>query len=296
MRSMAGTREAACEAIEVHQAAGRRFEAGGVWSFVREQGQGAPVVLFHGVPTSSFVYRKVIPVVAEQGLRAVAFDFPGLGLADRPAGFDYSWSGLARFTGEALDALGIERCHLVVHDIGGPIGCQWAVGSPERVLSLTVLNSMLGLAAFRRPWTMAPFAVRGLGRIWLGALNPWGFAQLFYLQGIAKRSAVPRSDAYAHYQLLTRADGGRAFLRIMRGFELGEAKQRALWEGLRQRPYPARIVWGERDPAIGLDQLRLAQEALGVDDPIRLPAKHFVQEDHATAVAQAIADLAAPLG
>jgi len=82
----------------------------------------------------------------------------------------------------------------------------------------------------------------------------------------------------------------------MRGFGLTEAKQRLLWEGLSERRYPARIVWGERDPAIGLDQLRLAQEALGVDDPILLPAKHFLQEDHPTAVAQAIADLAAPLG
>jgi hypothetical protein len=55
-------------------------------------------------------------------------------------------------------------------------------------------------------------------------------------------------------------------------------------------------VWGERDPALGLDQLRLVQEALEVPDPILLPAKHFLQEDHAIAVAGAVADLAAPLG
>jgi pimeloyl-ACP methyl ester carboxylesterase len=291
-----GIGDATREAIEVHRAAGRRFEAGGVWSFVREQGQGAPVVLVHGVPTSSFLYRKVVPVLAEQGLRPVAFDLPGLGLAERPQAFDYSWSGLARWTGEAIDALGIERCHLVVHDIGGPIACEWAVRNPNRVLSLTALNTMLGLATFRRPWTMAPFAATGLGRIWLELLSPWTMAQVIYLQGIADRSAVPRHHLYAYHQLLKRVDGGRAFLRIMRGFELTEAKHHLLWEGLAQRPYPARIVWGERDPAIGLDQLRLAQEALEVNDPVLLPAKHFLQEDHAPAVAQAIADLAAPLG
>jgi pimeloyl-ACP methyl ester carboxylesterase len=293
---MAGTRDAAREAIEVHRASGRRFSAGDVASFVREQGEGAPVVLLHGVPTSSFLYRKVIPALAEQGLRGVAFDFPGLGLAERPEGFDYTWSGLARWTGEAVDALGIDRFHLVVHDIAGPIGCEWAVRSPERVLSLTALNCMLGLTTFRRPWTMAPFAVPGLGRAWLGSLSPWAFSRLFYLQGIADRAAVSRAHVYAHYDLLKRADGGRAFLRIMRGFEITEAKQRMLWEGLAQRPYPARIVWGERDPAIPLEQLRRAQEALRVDDPILLPAKHFLQEDQANAVAQAVADLAAPLG
>jgi haloalkane dehalogenase len=296
MPAMAGSRDATQEAIEVHQAAGRRFAAGGVGSFVREEGRGAPVVLVHGVPTSSFLYRKVIPVLVEQGLRPVAFDFPGLGLAERPAGFDYSWSGLARWTGEAIDALGIERCHLVVHDIGGPIGCEWAVRNPDRVLSLTALNTMLGVASFRRPWTMAPFAIPGVGRIWLASLNRWVMSEVFYLQGVADRSAVPRHEVYAHHELLKRLDGGRAFLRIMRGFELTEPKQRLLWDGLAQRAYPARIVWGERDQAIGLGQLRLAQEALEVDDPVLLPAKHYLQEDQAIAAAQAIADLAAPLG
>jgi haloalkane dehalogenase len=296
MAAMAAIRDAAREAIEAHQAAGRRFEAAGVSSFVRDQGGGAPVVLLHGVPTSSFLYRKVVPVLAEQGLRGVAFDFPGLGLAERPAEFDYSWSGLARWTGQALDALEIERCHLVVHDIGGPIGCEWAVQSPDRVLSLTALNTMLGLADFRRPWTMAPFSIPGLGWIWLASLSGGVFSQLFYLQGVADRAAVPRHEVYAHYELLKRVDRGRAFLRIMRGFELTEARQRVLWDGLARRAYPTRIVWGKRDTAIGLDQMELARQALGVDEPILLPAKHFLQEDQPDAVAQAIADLAAPLG
>jgi pimeloyl-ACP methyl ester carboxylesterase len=226
----------------------------------------------------------------------VAFDFPGLGLADRPEDFDYSWSGLSRWMGEAIDALGINRCHLVVHDIGGPIACEWAVRNPERVLSLTALNTMLGVAGFKRPWSMQPFAIRGVGKLWLGALRPLPMSQLLYLQAIDNRAATPRREVYAYYFLLKRADGGRAFLRIMRGFELTEEKQRFLWEGLAKRSYPARIVWGERDPALGLDQLRLVQEALEVPDPILLPAKHFLQEDQAIPVANASTDLAAPLG
>src|SRR6266511_775175 len=64
------------DAIERHRAAGREFEAGGVRSFVREQGEGDPVVLMHGVPVSSFLYRKVLPLLAERGLKGVAFDLP----------------------------------------------------------------------------------------------------------------------------------------------------------------------------------------------------------------------------
>jgi haloalkane dehalogenase len=284
------------EAIDVHRAAGRRFDAGGTRSFVREQGSGSAVVLLHGIPASSFLYRKVVPALAGQGLRAVAFDLPGLGLADRPEDFDYSWSGLSRWTGEAIDALGLERCHLVVHDIGGPIGLEWAVRNPERVLSVTALNSMLNVATFRRHWTMAPFAVPGLGELMLATMSRWLNAALFYRYGVEDRSAVRRHEAFAYTELLKRSDGGRAFVKIVRGFERTEEKQRLLWEGLADRPYPARVVWGERDPVLDLEHMRVVQRVLGVEDPILLPAKHFLQEDQAPAVAQAIADLAAPLG
>ena len=280
--------------IADHEAAGRRFEASGVGSFVREQGSGPPVVLVHGVPASSFLYRKVIPLVAAEELRAVAFDLPGLGLADRPDDFDYSWTGLARFMANAIDALGIERCHLVVHDIGGPIGCEWAVRHPDRVLSLTALNTFLELTTFRRPWSMQPFAVKVLGEIQLRPMPRFVFSEIFYLQGVEDRSAVSRAEAYVYYELLKRGDGGRSFLEIMRGFELTAEKQRLLWDGLapEARPFPAQVVWGRDDPALPEKRRLAVQRALGIDDPILLPAKHFLQEDQAPAVAAAIAAFA----
>lgn len=287
------------QVIDAHSAAGRRFEAGGVRSFVREQGEpdsGPVAVLVHGVPTSSFLYRKVIPELADQGIRAVAFDFPGLGLADRPERFDYSWSGLAGWMGEAIDALELDRIHLVVHDIGGPIGCEWAIRNPERTLSITALNTFLDPAEFHRPWTMHPFSIRGIGELWLRASPRALFGFLFRLQGVADPRAVTAAEIYAYRELLTRLDGGRAFLRIMRGFELTAEKQRFLWEGLAERRYPARVVWGERDPALGPERLRNVERALGIDEAIMLPAKHFPQEDQYAAVAYAVADLIAPLG
>src|SRR5918996_365403 len=288
--------DAVNEIIEAHRAAGRSFDANGVRSFVREQGNGDPVVLLHGVPTSSFLYRKVIPLVAAEGLRAVAFDYPGLGLAERPDPYDYRWSGLARFTGDAIGALGIERCHLVVHDIAGPIGCEWAVRNPDRVLSLTVLDTMLDIATFRRPRSMQPFAMKAIGEVYLRTMPRFAFSELFYLQGIKDRSAVPRDEVYVHYELLKLGDGGRAFLRIMRGFELTEEKQRLLWDGLapERRVFPAQVVWGDEDPALGEKRRLAVQRVLGIDDPILLPAKHFLQEDQAAAIAGAIAALAKP--
>jgi pimeloyl-ACP methyl ester carboxylesterase len=254
------------------------------------------VVLVHGVPASSFLYRKVIPPLADQGVRALAFDFPGLGLADRPDRFDYSWSGLSRWLGEAIDALELGRVHLVVHDIGGPIACEWAVRNPDRVHSLTVLNTMLDPVAFRRPWTTQPLVPRGIGELWLAGLTRPVFSALLRYQGIADQRAISKAEISAHYELLRRGDRGRAFLRIMRGFELSEDKSRLLAAGLAARPYPARVIWGERDPVLDLDQLRIAQRVLDAEDAVLLPAKHFLQEDQAPALAYAIADHVAPLG
>ncbi len=284
------------QVIDIHSAAGRRFVAGGVRSFVREQGSGPSVVCLHGVPASSFTYRKVIVELADQGLRGIALDFPGLGLADRPERFDYSWTGLARWLGEALDALEIERCHLVVHDIGGPIGCEWAIDNPERVLSLTALNTVLDPADFTPPWTMRPFTVRGLGPVWLRTTSPQLFTALFRRQGLADPRAMTSAEIRAYRALILRLDRGRAFLRIMRGFERTPEKQRFLWRGLADRPWPARIVWGTLDPALGLERLAVVKRVLGVEEPTMLPAKHFLQEDQAPALAYSIADQVAPLG
>ncbi len=278
--------------IAEHESAGRRFRAGGVESFVREAGDGVPVVCLHGVPSSSFLYRKVNDELAARGLRGIAFDFPGLGLAERPEDFDYSWSGLARWSGRAIDELGIDRCHLVIHDIGGPVGAEWAVRNPDRVLSLTVLNTPLNVATFHRPWSMHPFSIARVGELYLRSMSRFALVQLFYLQGIGDRTAVSRDEIGVYYDLLKREDGGRAFLKIMRGFELTEEKQDLLWSGLAERPYPAAVVWGRDDPALGIDLCQIACDVLDVDEPTLVPAKHFLQEDQAPAIADAVAAIA----
>jgi pimeloyl-ACP methyl ester carboxylesterase len=279
------------EAIESHRAAGREFEAAGVRSFVREQGAGEPVLLMHGIPVSSYLYRKVLPLLAERGLRGVAFDLPGLGLAGRPREFDYTWTGLGRWTGAAIDALAIERCHLVIHDIGGPIALEWALPNRDRVISLTVLDTLLAVKGFYRHWTMATLGLPGIG--WLLLMTNRGplARALFYANGIRDRSATPAPEIDAHLALLRGDDGGRAFRRIARGFEPTAEKERFYLSGLREASWPAQVLWGADDPALGADQRDAIAGALGVE-PTVLPAKHFLQEDQAPAVAAAIADLA----
>lgn len=281
-------------AIATHEASGREFEAGGVRSFVREQGDGEPVVLLHGVPVSSFLWRKVLPELAERGLRAVALDLPGLGLAERPRDFDYSWSGLGRFCAAATEALGLDRFHLAVHDIGGPVGFEVAVAAPERIRSLTVLNTVVAVASFRRPPPMKPYAVPGIGELALATLTRPAFRVLFRRIGLGDSSSVPAAEIDAHLELLRRGDRGRAFLKIMRGFELTRTKQQ-LYEGtLRDVPYPVGALWGADDPALKPSQAGEAvRRAAGLERLETVSAKHFLQEDRPAEVATAIAATAA---
>lgn len=281
------------EVIARHRDAGRCFAAGGIESFVREQGDGETVVCVHGVPASCFLYRKVIAELANRGLRGVAFDLPGLGLANRPVDFDYTWTGLGRFCVEAVDALGLDRFHLVVHDIGGPVGFELAASVPDRIASLTVLNTLVEVDTFRRPWSMEPFARVGVGEVYLRTLSKPAFRVLMRLQGIEDMGAITRAELDAYVDLLREGDGGRAFLRIMRGFERTVEKRRLYKSVLHDRPYPVQIVWGARDPALKLSvHGEIARLAAGLEQIHTLPAKHFLQEDQAPALAEYIARIA----
>jgi len=82
--------------IEEWRQQGRALEVEGANTVLWRMGRGETVICVHGVPTSGFLYRKLLPELASRGLEGVTLDLPGLGLADRPADFDYSWSGLAR--------------------------------------------------------------------------------------------------------------------------------------------------------------------------------------------------------
>jgi haloalkane dehalogenase len=213
------------DVLAAHRRSGRRFSAAGVGSFYREQGSGPTVLCMHGMWGSSFLYRKVIHELAQRGLHGLVFDLPGFGLADRPRDYDYSWTGLGRFSVAAVQALNLDRFHLVVHDIGGPVGFEVAATLPERIASLTIFNTMIDVTKFTPPWSMQPFRYRGLGELWLRGLNAPMFRFLMALQGVSDRKAITNAELNAYLALMKGNDRGRSFLRIMRSTERTADKQ-----------------------------------------------------------------------
>ncbi|HEY3820493.1 MAG TPA: alpha/beta hydrolase [Polyangiaceae bacterium] len=115
---------------------------GGVRSLVREAGPGESteaVVFVHGNPGSGEDWLDLLGRVGSF-TRAIAPDMPGYGKADRPRSFEYTVAAYARHLGGLLDALHVQRAHLVLHDFGGPWGLTWASDHPGAVASLTLFN------------------------------------------------------------------------------------------------------------------------------------------------------------
>ena len=281
------------QVIQEHEASGKYITVDGVKTFVLDWGEGEPVFCIHGVPTSSYLYRKVLKELVRKGFRGVAIDLPGLGLADRPEDFDYSFSNFADFCARAAEELGLERFHLVIHDIGGPIGFALAAQNREKILSLTILNTWIDVDKFKKPLPMRPYEKPLLGEAQLAATTHATWQLMFKGLGASNTDRIPDEEVDAYVDLLKREDGGKAFLKIMRNFEDSISFREHCHQAVQDVPYPVQAVWGAEDPA--LDYERYGDEIKQVADLIevhKLPAKHFLQEDQWEAVANHIADIA----
>lgn len=282
--------------IRVHRDAGEMFVAGGVQSFVRREGDGPPVVLMHGLPASSFLYRKVVPLVAAAGLQAVAFDLPGLGLAEHPTDFDYRLGGLGDFAAAAVDALDLRSFHLVVHDAGGPVGFELIRRRPDLIRSLTILNTMVEIPSAPFPGEILARTSRRVGG-WLGSRRLWEL--MLHRVGVADRAALGPAEADAYRLLALGDDDGAGYLDIMRNVRASgrgtDLSYRDVVDSTHV-PYPVQVVWGARDPILSLRRRGLEMlAATGLDRMTVVPGKHFIQEDCAPAVAEAIIRIARPL-
>ena len=105
-------------------------------------GEDVPVVLIHGTPAHAYIWRHVRPGLVDAGHRVVVFDLLGYGLSEMPVEADTSVAAQARILGRLLDKLGVGRVHVVGHDIGGAIAMIFAIGEPERVERLALIDTV----------------------------------------------------------------------------------------------------------------------------------------------------------
>ena len=122
----------------------RYAEVDGLRMHYVDEGEGRPVVCFHGEPTWAYLYRKMLPPLVAAGHRVVCHDHAGFGRSDKPT--DRNWYSYERHVDNAqalLGGLDLDDAVVVVQDWGGPIGLRWAVENADRVGALVILNTGL---------------------------------------------------------------------------------------------------------------------------------------------------------
>lgn len=240
-----------------------------------------PLLFVHGNPTWSFYWRHAIRRFAD-ARRCIAPDHIGCGLSDKPADYPYRLARHIENLERLVDALGLERITLVVHDWGGPIGLGFAGRHPERVARLVITNT----AAFPGP---APLRIRAcrtplLGALAVRGLNAFaGLATIMAVEDPATMTPTVKRGFLAPYSsYATRI----ATLRFVEDIPL--SPEHPSWstlleveEGLaRLRAKPACLIWGEKDwcftPAYRRGfQERLPEARVHTADR----AGHYVLED-----------------
>jgi pimeloyl-ACP methyl ester carboxylesterase/2-polyprenyl-6-methoxyphenol hydroxylase-like FAD-dependent oxidoreductase len=225
----------------------RELRVGELRTTLREAGPpDAPeaVVFLHGNPGSSADWEPLL-AAAGRRWRAVAWDAPGFGHAACAAEFPQTVSAHAEFVGRALDALGIERVHLVAHDFGGPWGLAWATREPDRFASAVLLctGALPGYRwhALARLWR-TPHA----GELVMAAATRLGF-RLLLRRGNPR--GLPRPFVDRMYDDFDRATR-RAVLALYRSVPDVASDGERLAQALRPLDRPALVLWGRRDPYI----------------------------------------------
>ncbi len=212
-----------------------------------DEGSGPAVVMVHGNPSWSYLYRNLITGL-KSNYRVIAPDHMGCGLSDKPEPYPYRLERHIENLGLLLDHLQIESCVLVVHDWGGAIGMGWAGMHPDRIAGLVVLNSAafpsphipLRINVCRQP-LIGPLLVRGLN----------GFARAATFMAVEKRM-----DPRVKEGFLAPYDSWRnrvAIYRFIRDIPMHQ--RHPSWETLQAvaaslgglRKKPMLIIWGGRD-------------------------------------------------
>jgi haloalkane dehalogenase len=226
----------------------RRVVVNGVGMSYVDEGEGPTVLMVHGTPSWSFVYRHLVRGLRE-GFRCVAPDLPGFGLSDRPAGDAYRPDDQARRLSAFIDTLGLKDLTLVVHDFGGPIGLAQAIDRPGNVGRLVLFNtwmwSLAGQARYERAGRLLGGAVgRVLYERFGASLN------VVFRRAIADRTRYTRA-VHAQYAGPMREPAARHATWIYARELMGSSEW---YDGLWRRrerlaSWPALLIWGAEDPA-----------------------------------------------
>lgn len=211
-----------------------------------DEGSGTPIVMVHGNPTWSFYYRN-LGLILKKTNRIIIPDHMGMGLSDKPRKYDYSIKNHMDNFGKLLDSLNLPSFHLVVHDWGGPIGLSYAVEHPEKIKSLTILNT----AAFNSkeiPLRIRLCKTPLLGKLIIEGFNGFAYPATFMATNIGLSKEIKKGFLEPYKKLSSR----KAQWRFVKEIPLSPSHPNFkilddIEKNLHKITCKKLILWGEKD-------------------------------------------------
>lgn len=253
-----------------------------------DEGEGRPVVFFHGEPTWSFLWRRVIPPVRNAGHRCIAPDYAGFGRSDKPTEIGwYSYDRHVELMAALIEELDLRDATAVVHDWGGPIGLRLFVEHPDRFSRLVITDTgpFTGHQRMSDVWFKFRDFVRDAEDLPIGFLVKAGCAREPADEVVAAYEApfpTPESKA-----------GARAFPALIptEPDAPGAAEGRRVADALREDERPALVLWADGDQALPLSVGEQVSERLNYPAPRVIEnASHFLHEDAGEEVGTILAE------
>lgn len=242
----------------------------------RALGSGPAVLLLHGWPTSSHLWRDVMPAIARRN-RVVAPDLPGFGASSKPADVRYDFEFFGRALDGLLEALEIDELAIAGHDLGGPIALHWALDREDRATAVALLNTLVypefseAVKQFFEACTTPHLRAR--------LTSPRGLGQVLRL-GLADETKLT-DDLLAAVQRPFRSDESHLALAAA-GIGLQPEGFAEIARRLPSVQLPVRIVYGERDrilPDIAATVARLSDDLPHAEVTPLPECGHFLQEE-----------------
>jgi pimeloyl-ACP methyl ester carboxylesterase len=275
----------------------RTITVEGLEVFYREAGDPShpTVVLLHGFPASSFMFRELIGALADR-FHLIAPDHVGFGRSAMPAvdQFEYTFERLSEITLGFLDELGLDRFALYVQDYGAPIGLRIASRHPDRVTALITQNGNAYVDGFTPFWdglfAYARDGVTNAGAV-RASMDPDG-TRWVYTHGVpAERRERLAPDAWVVDQAALDRPGNREIqLALFRDYPSNIDEYPAFQEYFRTHRPPALVVWGFRDEIFGPDGARAFARDLPDAEIHLLDAGHYALETSGDEIALMVRD------
>ena len=239
-----------------------------------------PVVLLHGLPSHSYSWRHIMPALARQGTRAIAPDLIGFGLSGKPERREFAYTPDAFITALAdlFQVLELERFSLVVQGFLGSVGLQYALRHPDRIESLTILNTPISTTA-KLPWKMQQWGLPMAGEMM--TQDPLLVDRT--LEG-GSRYQISDADLDVYRKpFLKSSKAGRSLLATVRNLQLQQSMAE-IESGFQQWQKPTLVVWGMNDPWLSLSMAQNFVKSAPQTELVQLqnvghyPQEHYSEE------------------